>query len=467
MCARKLASVLSLLCAIIACNCAQAQQGYTININLESATDTTFYLANYYGDKFFIADTSHGQPGKAQFIGLKPLKQGIYLLANAKKEKLIEFLVGNEQFFSITAGKDNSRPAVVVEGSIDSQLFFEHIALVNDSHRKIEDIKLLLDKSSLSETEKNHYLNQLDSINQSISDFRMKIISTYPTLLFTKILKAMEDPVIPEEIKNEQDLAYKYYKSNFWANVDLSDERLILTPLLPMKLKTYFEQLVLPDADSVIKEVDALLGLTNGNEIMLDYLIWHFIAEYQTPKIMGLDKVFVHIVDQYVAKGKLGNLTPSIEKQLLERAGKMRRNLLGLKAPDMWLVDTTGNFRSFNEISNQFTVIIFWDQTCGHCKKEMETLSKLYQTNTYDLGVYAVNSTNDFEGWKRYLNEKKYPWLHVNGMKSMTEDFHNLYDIYSVPVIYLLDKKKNIIGKRISAEQLSSLMDNYLKTENK
>jgi len=76
-----------------------------------------------------------------------------------------------------------------------------------------------------------------------------------------------------------------------------------------------------------------------------------------------------------------------------------------------------------------------------------------------------VNSTNDFEGWKHYLKEKKYPWLHVNGMKSMTQDFHDLYDIYSVPVVYLLDRNKVIIGKRISTGQIGNIIKNYQKAD--
>lgn len=46
-------------------------------------------------------------------------------------------------------------------------------------------------------------------------------------------------------------------------------------------------------------------------------------------------------------------------------------------------------------------------------------------------------------------------------MKSMTADFHDLYDIYSVPVIYLLDKNKTIIGKRISADQLENIIKTH------
>ena len=444
-----------------------SQNAYDIDIKIGQNTDTTFFLANYFTDKFYITDTSTQYVGQAVFAGKEPLKEGIYMLANKKKEKVFEFVVGKEQHFKIEAGTGNDPSAVVVEGSLDNTLFFDHILFVNNAYGQIQELSEQMKKPDVLPVEKENLQNKIDSLNISIINFRKSITDQYPDLLFGKVLLAMQDPIVPEHLRNDQEATYHYYKSKFWDNFDLADERLLLTPILPMKLKTYFEKLVMPDADSIIIEVDKLMTKASSSEKMTEYLIWHFVADYQTPKIMGLDKVFVYLVDHYFVTKKIKNTTPSVEEQLMERANKMRNSLLGMKAPEMWLVDTTDNFRSFREIDKPFTVLIFWDQTCGHCKKEMETLYELYKTGAYDFGVYAINSTNDFDGWKKYIREKKYPWLHVNGTKSMTTDYHDLYDIYSVPVIYLLDKNKTIIGKRIAAEHLSKLIDNYLLTHSK
>jgi peroxiredoxin len=138
----------------------------------------------------------------------------------------------------------------------------------------------------------------------------------------------------------------------------------------------------------------------------------------------------------------------------------MRNSLIGNQAPDLMLIDTTGKFRSFRELNSEFIVLVFWDQTCSHCKTEMAIIDELYSGRKYDLNVYAINSTNDFDAWKKYVQDKNYQWVHVNGTKSITQDFHNLYDIYSVPVIYVLDKTKTIIGKRISAAQIEGILQN-------
>lgn len=64
-----------------------AQETYRISLEPEGYPADTFYLAHYYTDKFFIVDTSFNNAELALFEGDSLLPQGIYLLANAKKEK--------------------------------------------------------------------------------------------------------------------------------------------------------------------------------------------------------------------------------------------------------------------------------------------------------------------------------------------------------------------------------------------
>ena len=44
-------------------------------------------------------------------------------------------------------------------------------------------------------------------------------------------------------------------------------------------------------------------------------------------------------------------------------------------------------------------------------------------------------------------------FINVNGPRAITPHYAELYDIYSTPVIYLLDEKKTIISKRIEADR--------------
>ncbi len=62
---------------------------------------------------------------------------------------------------------------------------------------------------------------------------------------------------------------------------------------------------------------------------------------------------------------------------------------------------------------------------------------------------------------KNRMLEKGLEWINVNGTRSVTQNFHDLYDTYGTPAIFILDKNRKIIAKRISAKQILGFIENY------
>mgnify|MGYP000253514144 CR=1 FL=1 len=183
-------------------------------------------------------------------------------------------------------------------------------------------------------------------------------------------------------------------------NIDLSDSSLLRTPIYMRKVKQYFEQVVVFNPDSVIVAIDFIIAKSRPSKEVVGYLVWYFISEYQNPKFMGFDKVFVHLVDEYFSKEEISNSTPSILTSLEERSNKLRPILLGKEAPDLLLIDTLGTLVSFKQIPNEFTVLFFWDSDCGICGKEITELQNLVSHSAYDIETYAINVNGDLEKWK-------------------------------------------------------------------
>ena len=69
---------------------------------------------------------------------------------------------------------------------------------------------------------------------------------------------------------------------------------------------------------------------------------------------------------------------------------------------------------------------------------------------------------------KAYIAKYKLSWTNVNGPLSYTQDFHELFNVYSTPYIFVLDKDKTIIAKQINSDQLFDFISNYdkIKTKN-
>jgi hypothetical protein len=74
-----------------------------------------------------------------------------------------------------------------------------------------------------------------------------------------------------------------------------------------------------------------------------------------------------------------------------------------------------------------------------------------------------VYTQGDKTEWLEYIHDKGYEdWINVWDAYNLT-NFRFFYNIYSTPTIYLLDKDKKIIAKRIGAETLKSLLEIKLK----
>jgi hypothetical protein len=70
--------------------------------------------------------------------------------------------------------------------------------------------------------------------------------------------------------------------------------------------------------------------------------------------------------------------------------------------------------------------------------------------------------------WKAYIREHNLNnWIHVyqtqelkdNELKSGQPGFRQLYDVYQTPMLYLLDKDKKILAKKLNYEQLNEFLD--------
>jgi hypothetical protein len=76
------------------------------------------------------------------------------------------------------------------------------------------------------------------------------------------------------------------------------------------------------------------------------------------------------------------------------------------------------------------------------------------------------------EPWLKYIKEHNLnDWVHVYQTEEMKSaesasgkpGYKQLFDVYQTPMLYLLDKDKRIIAKKLNYEQLNDFLDYKLK----
>ena len=113
--------------------------------------------------------------------------------------------------------------------------------------------------------------------------------------------------------------------------------------------------------------------------------------------------------------------------------------------------------------------MVFWDPGCGHCKKELERINVFWKEEgvKYDVKVYSICTDTNLTDWKNKIKEKQIlEWINVNGTRSALGNYQELYDVFSTPLIFILDQEKKIIAKKLGAEATTKFIPQWDATRN-
>lgn len=452
----------------------QKQNSYKIVINNNSWKDTVVYLGYYHGKFQYAKDTAYfNSKGQAVFQNKNSaLEPGIYFIVLPDKRHF-DIIVNNEQNFTFDIDTADLINNTKITGSKENSLFYDYNKKMHALGKKLEENKML---EMASANNNSAALEGIKKENEKISDEMIKLrrdfIKNHPNTLVAKIFQISEDPPLVKNPILEDgtvDTLYAYwnFKNNYWNNFDFSNDALVRTPVFHNKLERYFTSVVIQHPDTIIKEIDLLISQTNPKSEMFKYMVWFLTFHYESSQVMGFDAIFVHLVDKYYASGMTYWVGEASRLRIIERANKLRPILIGKRAPNMALMTTDeANYIPLHSIKANYTVLFFWDPECGHCKREIEKINTFYQENKqiYDLKIYSVCVDANIERWIKNVKDKNIEdWINVNATRSALGHYQELYDVFSTPLIYLLDENKNIVAKRISSDALINLIPTYDK----
>jgi len=492
------------LSALFFLSCSVFFSQYKIEVNCSGCKDSIYYLVKYQWDQQYIVDTCKKvKNGYGIFKGKKELEKGIYTLVSQEKSIYFDFFVNETSDFSFHF-KRNDIVNSLKASNKENQLFFEYIRFI--SNKNAEFNKLKESTAGLSKEDSAKKVNAgLEKLNKEVKDFEEKYMEKVKGTFIYDVLNLKTEKVpkeIPKASNGRPDsiYQYRYYRSHFLDGINFKDERILRTPFFDDRMKRYFEQVIPQVPDTVIAEFDRIMNLCEPNGMIQKMLLAYMTYHSETSKIMGFDKVFVHVCDKYVIPKKVTDLysDETIEK-IKERVNILRNLLLESQAPDLYMIDTARGrevlnmgfdtarssaavtelyyrnqkrlapmFVNLYSVKSKYVVLVFWDVDCGHCQTEIPKLHQELKDfrDSVDFKVYAVYTKEDLDKWKKFIIEKKltgfihvFDPVHLNNIKEK-------YDIFSTPVIYILDKDKKIKAKKLSAEQVRFFLRLLSKMEN-
>lgn len=448
---------------------AQNKKNYKIELKIKGIEDSVLYLANYYGDKTILVDTAV-RKGKNNYLfeGKKRLDGGIYIVVGEKKNTVFEFLISDSQYLKFDSDMDNLIEKMEVKGSNENSLFFDYLAYSNIQFKQLKKYQQRIKNLNPNHDSIPIINKKIEELNSDIVEYKEAIIEAYPNTFISHFFLAMKSPENANQsntTKEDSIQAFRNYKKHYWDYINFDDDRLIRTPVFHNKLDYYFKAVAHPAPDSLINEIDDFLNRLNEKSELYEHSLWYLTLKFDQTNRMGYDAILVHFAENYYAKGKAPWLNVGVLKNIMDEARKRSNSLIGKQGPNLVMQDLNLKPISMYSIEKNYTILYFWDPKCGHCKEETPKLIEFYKQNTekLDLEVFAICADTNMQAMRTYITEHKLDWINVNGPRSYTQNFHELYNVYTTPFIFVLDKNKTIIAKQIKSDQLLDFINNYEK----
>ena len=454
--------------------------GYELKVRIKNLPNKDVIVGHRFADKLYPDDTLKlDNSGYGVLKGDKKYPEGIYFFLTPAK-KMFDFFMTENQKFAIETDTLDLFDKLKFENSPENTAAMDYRKFITLAQQKITAQK---EKKQDTKAEEEAFMKDLKTANE-------KLIDGQKSNFVGAFFKAVQDIKIPDPPKDANGkildslFQAKYYRAHYFDNINLKDARFLRTPIYDEKVKTYLSRVIPQIPDTVNTEIDKLLTIAEADKDIFRYMLITMFNYSASSQIMGFDAVYAHVAEKwYLPKANFEDT--AFVRKTRQTVEKLKPLLIGKTAPDfqvMWVPSDhftvaqsdslarnnphIGNMIKLSQVDAKYTILAFWEADCHHCQKEIPELYQVYQ-KLKDKGVkvLSVHMLGGVEGKKKWINfvneHAMYGWM--NAWNPYDYTYKKIYDISVTPAIFILDKDKKIIAKRIDPTQIENFLNQYEK----
>lgn len=295
---------------------------------------------------------------------------------------------------------------------------------------------------------------------------RLFVLLTF-IILFSQALMAQEQTApaaekvtfpmvaVPDEITDPQARA-KYLGEHFWDNVDFAtaSEALVEQGLIDMA--SIFPLL---NSETLISSMTALVKKAEtSKEGLLKVLSLADKYLYGTASPLYNEAAYRGLLQSALISKALNKADKEpYQKQLVI----LEMNNEGSAAVDfdMQLVD--GSKAKLSDIEAPVSILFFYAADNLDCKLQRFRLTQArlvnYLQRAGGIKIVAVCVEGDKAAWEKFRADSPKEWLHVFDASGKIKS-ENLYDLRTLPRLYLLDEQKTVLLKNTKADDIEQYL---------
>lgn len=460
---RRLILLLSLwVCASTALHA----QGTDIQFQFKDAPVGTYKVIGMFGGNNYLADSVVHKTGVLRWKRATPVTGGLYYFVFPDQQTFVQLLLDKDQVFTLVGDKADPIGTVQVDGSIDNALFYENLRWEQRFKARLDSTENALKVLPVNSPNRAY----LDNLKNQLLASRKSLLESYksqhPESFFTVFKLAgqnpdLQYPRLPDGGLDTVQQIY-LYRSAYWANTDLKDERLYRTPVVPNKLKTFMTQITPQTTDSVIKSADIVTKRSMSCDECFKYVANWIAIQYEKPTFMGGDAILVHMVDTYFtdANAHWFKEKPEDLPKIRKKVNDMRPSLVGKIGQDLRCRNIAGGYDNLYDLKGKAKIVYMYSVTCSHCQERTPELRKVYdEWHSLGLEVYALCLDPDEVKWKEFVVKYKIEPFHNVIDPKYESLYYRKYHADITPELYILDENNKIVAKDLHPNQVGTILE--------
>ena len=404
------------------------------------------------GEKKIFIDSLMFEGEKLNF-SLDNSNFGVYRLKFDNKN-WIDF-VHDGKYVDLHSDIQDVKENIKIHHSKSNELFYKFKTLNKQFKLKTELLSFILARYPKDDEYYSLTQKRFDEIQREYLTFIEESSNTEPNSFISRYIKTSQLPVISKEISVDDQL--RYFKSRALENVLFDDASLIYSDAFTNKTieyLNYYRNRQLPKElleKEFMKAVDTLLNKAKVNQLVYQHITEYLIDGFNQ---YGFDKIIDYIIENYVIEDDLCHDVES-DNSIQKRIDQSKLLAIGLKVPNIIMPNIDGEVIDLYTIQSDRTLLVFYSSQCPHCKTLLPQLNA-FQKQHNDLKILAISLDYKQNDWVEFVKDNQLNLININDPNGWDGHLASEFYIYATPTMFLLDTKKNIIGKPINLSELIS-----------
>ncbi len=438
--------------------------GMHIELIIKNAGNDAARILGVYGNQNFVVDSAKSDAnGRFVFEADTLLPKGFYYIMLGSDNSYFQLLLDKDQQFILEATKPNYVGSMVVSGCIDNELLYKNLKFEADFNKRLKPITDKL--AALAEGTPEHQAQK--ALQEELVQERLNHIKAFqtehPNSFFTEFKLSGQNPDLtyPKNADGSLNQAAQVYqyRNAFWDMIDFNSTSTLRTPVFANKLRKYIRELTPQNADSLIKYSDLLIEKSRANKEIFKYVVNWIALEYKTPKTMGTEAVYVHMIEKYWTEDQAYWSNKDEIRGLRGEASLIKPSLLGNIGQNITATDENDQPISLYDLKTPIKVLFIYSYDCEHCQKEAPEMVKIYnQVKSQGVDVFALCTDTDKAKWVKFIKENNMTF-HNAFDPNRSSRYERKYHIDITPELYVLDKNNKIIASNLGPNQLPSFLN--------